>query len=117
MKTFKKACRGLHFNLFNVFWLCTMVIFLCGAAHGFEAQCDPDKWFKCNDGLCVPKHWRSDGETDCMDGSDEFVSNEFGCDTETLLAKKLQNFASLPDCMGGSDEFGCDTDDLLAKKL
>ena len=54
-----------------------MVIFLCGAAHGFEAQCEPDKWFKCNDGLCVREYWRCDGEPDCMDGSDEF-----GCDTD-----------------------------------
>ena len=46
-------------------------------AHGFEPQCKPDEWFKCNDGLCVTKHWRCDGEPDCMDGSDEF-----GCDTE-----------------------------------
>ena len=78
-KTFKKARRSPHFNLFDVVWLCTMVIFLCGAAHGFEAQCEPDKWFKCNDGLCVRKYWRCDGEPDCMDGSDEI-----GCDTETL---------------------------------
>ena len=46
-------------------------------AHGFEPQCKPDEWFKCNDGLCVTKHWRCDGEPDCMDGSDEF-----GCDTD-----------------------------------
>ena len=50
---------------------------LSGMAHGFEPQCKPDEWFKCNDGLCVTKHWRCDGEPDCMDGSDEF-----GCDTD-----------------------------------
>ena len=58
-------------------------------AHGFEPQCKPDEWFKCNDGLCVTKHWRCDGEPDCMDGSDEF-----GCDTdlepgECLLDKAI----------------------------
>ena len=81
MTTFKKARRGLRLNLF---WLFTVVIFLSGAAHGFEAQCEPDKWFKCNDGLCVTKHWRCDGEPDCMDGSDEF-----GCDADIEPGKFL----------------------------
>ena len=38
MKSFKKARRGLHLNLFGIVWLGTIVIFLSGAAHGFEAQ-------------------------------------------------------------------------------
>ena len=59
-------------------------LFLSGMAHGFEPQCKPDEWFKCNDGLCVTKHWRCDGEPDCMDGSDEF-----GCDTELEPGKFL----------------------------
>ena len=87
MTTFKKARRGLRLNLF---WLFTVVIFLSGAAHGFETQCEPDKWFKCNDGLCVRKYWRCDGEPDCMDGSDEI-----GCDTETLPKKNLQDVVRL----------------------
>ena len=61
-----------------------MFLFLSGAAHGFEPQCKPDEWFKCNDGLCVTKHWRCDGEPDCMDGSDEF-----GCDTDIEPGKCL----------------------------
>ena len=64
---------------------------MSGAAHGFEAQCEPDKWFKCNDGLCVTKHWRCDGEPDCNDGSDEI-----GCDTKIKLEiEKIQNSARL----------------------
>ena len=71
------ARRGLRLDLFGIAWSCSMFLFLSGAAHGFEPQCKPDEWFKCNDGLCVTKHWRCDGEPDCMDGSDEF-----GCDTD-----------------------------------
>jgi hypothetical protein len=72
-----KARRGLRLDLFGIAWSCSMFLFLSGMAHGFEPQCKPDEWFKCNDGLCVTKHWRCDGEPDCMDGSDEF-----GCDTD-----------------------------------
>ena len=59
-------------------------------AHGFEPQCKPDEWFKCNDGFCVPKDWRCDGEPDCMDGSEEI-----GCDTETLPGKNLPDIVRL----------------------
>ena len=34
-------------------------------------NCDPARWFKCDDGTCVSKIWKCDGETDCTDGSDE----------------------------------------------
>jgi len=56
---------------------CCLVIlfFLSGVIHGgfgeYEPQCNPDEWFKCNDGLCVTKSWRCDGEADCVDHSDE----------------------------------------------
>ena len=78
------ARRGLRLDLFGIAWSCSMFLFLSGAAHGFEPQCKPDEWFKCNDGLCVTKHWRCDGEPDCMDGSDEF-----GCDADNEPGKFL----------------------------
>ena len=92
LNTSKKARRGLYLNLV---WLFTVVIFLSGAAHGFEVQCDQDERFKCNSGICIPKQWHCDGKPDCMDGSDEI-----GCDTETLPnptlpGKNLQDIVRL----------------------
>lgn len=28
-------------------------------------------FFRCNDGQCISNNWRCDGDSDCMDNSDE----------------------------------------------
>lgn len=33
-------------------------------------QCPSNK-FACHNGACIPNNWRCDGETDCLDHSDE----------------------------------------------
>lgn len=48
--------------------------------------------FRCNDGGCVPRHWRCDSDRDCKDGSDEMhcdyaecSAGEFRCGNGRLV--------------------------------
>ncbi|GAB1602266.1 basement membrane-specific heparan sulfate proteoglycan core protein-like isoform X6, partial [Argonauta hians] len=70
----------------------------------------------CNNGQCIPKDFRCDGETDCTDGSDEFSCsqplpcepNEFKC-RNGHCAMKIWRCDGDNDCGDGSDEENCPT--------
>ena len=49
--------------------LLTLVIWI--GFDGAIGDCKPKDWFRCNDGVCIAKVWKCDGEKDCLDGEDE----------------------------------------------
>lgn len=114
---------------------CTGGRFLCsGDPCNLEPPCKQNE-FMCNNGQCIPSHWRCDGHNDCIDYSDEDnciqICNEQGMVSKFftqkffLLAKKIeiknQEFQCpdgicIPksflcdgqhDCFGGIDELNC----------
>lgn len=42
--------------------------------HCPKQRCKEDD-FKCGDGTCITQKWKCDGDPDCPDSSDEFVSS------------------------------------------
>ncbi|RZC38622.1 Ldl recept a and/or FXa inhibition domain containing protein, partial [Asbolus verrucosus] len=83
-----------------------------------EIECG-DEEFRCEDGQCIPSHWRCDGQKDCKDASDEpleCIQNQT-CRPEQFrcaLTKKCLPSGWVcdedPDC-GTSSELGLDTSD------
>jgi hypothetical protein len=64
--------------------------------------------FTCKNGDIISAHSRCDGDSDCMDGSDEVgcASPGFKCEDGTNISDSLRCDGH-PDCRGGSDEDGC----------
>uniref|UniRef100_A0A8D3EE01 SCO-spondin n=1 Tax=Scophthalmus maximus TaxID=52904 RepID=A0A8D3EE01_SCOMX len=48
---------------YTTYYVCFFLFCLC--------VCAPGEFHCATEGQCVPRAWRCDGETDCMDGSDE----------------------------------------------
>ena len=65
----QKERGGLYFYTMKI--LHFSILILTTTALGNARNCDPASWFKCDDGTCVSKTWKCDGEADCTDGSDE----------------------------------------------
>ena len=59
--------------------------------------CRSDDWFRCNDGVCIAKVWKCDGEKDCLDGSDEDNCTQHG-----FAGRIVDN--SNPSISGRSDD-------------
>ena len=39
--------------------------------------CDQAIYFTCNNGDCIKKFWKCDGDNDCSDNSDELYCGKF----------------------------------------
>ena len=82
---------------------CTGGRFLCsGDPCNLEPPCKQNE-FMCNNGQCIPSHWRCDGHNDCIDYSDEDnciqICNEQGM-VSKFLTQKSRIFSFLKKKIG-----------------
>ncbi|NXJ85431.1 LRP1 protein, partial [Trogon melanurus] len=83
-----------------------------GGCHTDEFQCRLD-------GLCIPMRWHCDGDTDCMDSSDEKNCEgvthvcdpnvKFGCKDSARCISKAWVCDGDSDCEDNSDEENCES--------
>ena len=74
---------------------CTGGRFLCsGDPCNLEPPCKQNEYM-CNNGQCIPSHWRCDGHNDCIDYSDEDnciqICNEQGMISKFFTQKSGEN--------------------------
>ena len=86
--------------------------FLCsGDPCNLEPPCKSDEYM-CNNGQCIPSHWKCDGHNDCIDYSDEddciqiCNNQEFQCPDGICIPNSFLCDGQ-HDCFGGIDELNC----------
>ena len=97
----QKERGGLYFYTMKI--LHFSILILTTTSLGNARNCDPARWFKCDDGTCVSKTWKCDGEADCTDGPDErdcpilpIASNTTQQNTQVAQATPVNNTNVLP---------------------
>lgn len=74
--------------------------------HLFFAERCKRNQFRCNDGTCIPLHWRCDSNTDCKDGTDELLcSNQGNCAPEQFQCSFTRH--CIPSTWKCDGEFDC----------
>ncbi|MBN3311182.1 LRP4 protein, partial [Amia calva] len=67
--------------------------------------------WQCDDGTCISKSWRCDGQGDCLDGSDEMdcacEKGEFHCKDGSGCMDASAVCNGKPQCNDGSDKLNC----------
>jgi Low-density lipoprotein receptor domain class A len=69
-----------------------------------DEHCTPPEHFKCSDGKCIPKSYLCDGESDCLDKSDEERQDcEVECNPSDFLCLNKKCIAKNYYCDGDND--------------